>query len=52
MYLVSVTIHVLPEHRAAFIAASRDNAEHSRNEPGCRQFDVGQHVEDETCFHL
>ena len=38
--------------RAAFITASRDNAEHSRSESGCRQFDVGQHVDDENCFHL
>ncbi len=51
-YVVSVTIHVAPEHRAAFIAAARDNAEQSRQEPGCRQFDVAQHVEDPDRFHL
>jgi autoinducer 2-degrading protein len=52
MYLVSVTIHVVPEHRAAFLVASRDNAEQARAEPGCRQFEVGQHCDDENCFHL
>jgi quinol monooxygenase YgiN len=52
MFLVSVTIHVQPAHRDAFIAASRDNAEHSRREPGCRQFDVGQALDDADRFHL
>ena len=51
-YIVSVTIHVQPEQRAAFIAASRDNAEHSRQEPGCLQFDVAQHHDQPDCFHL
>ena len=51
-YIVSVTIHVLPQHREAFIAASRDNAENTRREPGCRQFDVAQAFDDENRFHL
>lgn len=51
-YVVTVTINVLPEHRAAFIVASRDNAENSRREPACRQFDVAQAVDDENRFHL
>ncbi len=51
-YIVSVTIHVIHEQRAAFIAASRDNAEFSRREAGCRQFDVSQAIDDVDCFHL
>lgn len=51
-YVVSVTIHVMPEHRDAFIAASRDNAENSRTEPECLQFDVAQAIDDANCFHL
>ncbi len=51
-YIVSVTIHVMAEQRAAFIAASRQNAEFSRREAGCRQFDVAQAIEDTSCFHL
>lgn len=51
-YVVSVTINVLPEHRTAFIAAARDNAENSRKEPACRQFDVAQALDDPNRFHL
>jgi autoinducer 2-degrading protein len=51
-YVVSVTIQVIPEQREAFIAAARDNSEHSRKEPACRQFDVSQHLEDPNRFHL
>ena len=51
-HVVSVTIHVLPGQREAFIAASRDNALNTRLEPGCRQFDVSQAVEDPDRFHL
>lgn len=51
-YVVSVTIHVLHEQRVAFIAASRLNAEYSRREAGCRQFDVAEAIDDPDCFHL
>ena len=51
-YIVTVTINVRPERRDAFIAASRDNAEHSRREPGCLQFDVAQSTELPDRFHL
>lgn len=51
-YVVTVTIQVIPEHRDAFIAASRDNSLNSVREPACRQFDVSQAVEDPNRFHL
>ena len=51
-YIVSVIIHVVPEHREAFIAASHDNADNTRREPGCLQFDVAQANDDQNRFHL
>ncbi len=51
-YIVSVTIHVQPEQRTAFIHASHDNADNTRLEPGCLQFDVAQANDDPNCFHL
>lgn len=52
MYVVCVHVHVLPEHREAFVAASRENARHSIEEPGCLRFDVNQAVDDPDYFIL
>jgi autoinducer 2-degrading protein len=40
LLIVHVDIAVLPEHLDAFLAATQDNAEASRDEPGVLRFDV------------
>lgn len=40
LLVVHVDIAVVPEQLAAFLAATRENAEASRNEPGVLRFDV------------
>ena len=40
MLIVQVFVHVLPEHVAAFVAASEANARESRREPGVVRFDL------------
>lgn len=42
MYIVLVTIRVKPDCIEPFIAATRDNHLHTRQEPGNRRFDVVQ----------
>jgi autoinducer 2-degrading protein len=42
MYIVTVTIWVKPEHIDAFITATLDNAQNTRNEPGNVRFDVSR----------
>ena len=52
MLVVQVFVHVLPEHVAAFKAATLDNATNSVREPGIARFDVLQHADDSTRFTL
>ena len=40
LLVVHVDIAVIPEQLAAFLAATRENADASRNEPGVVRFDV------------
>ena len=53
MYSIFVTINVKPEHLEAFQAASLGDAHGSvRDEPACFRFDINQHAEIPTRFHL
>ena len=52
MYVVAVTIFVKPEHLAAFIDATLDNARNTRKEPGNLRFDVSQAEDDPSRFLL
>jgi quinol monooxygenase YgiN len=52
MYIVHVFVHVKPEHREAFVAATIENARNSVKEPGIARFDVIQQVDDPTRFVL
>jgi len=52
MYVVCVKIQVLAEHVDAFIAATRDNARGTREEPGNVRFDVLRGNDDPTRFFL
>jgi autoinducer 2-degrading protein len=40
MYVVAVTVRVIPEYVEAFVAATRANAEGTRKEPANLRFDV------------
>ena len=46
MIVVHVHVQVRPDDVEAFLAASRDNAAASRQEPGVRRFDVLQDEKD------
>ncbi len=52
MYIVCVHVHVKPEHRAAFIEATLDNAKNTVQEPGNVRFDVLQQNDDADRFVL
>jgi quinol monooxygenase YgiN len=52
MLIVHVFVHVKPEAVDAFIAATRDNAQNSLEEPGVARFDVIQELDDPTRFVL
>lgn len=52
MLIVHVHVQVLPEAVEPFIAATRDNATHSVQEPGIARFDVAQQADDPTRFVL
>lgn len=53
MFVVCVTIHVLPEHAEAFLAATRRNADATRSsEPKNVRFDVLRGIEDASRFFL
>lgn len=52
MYIVCVTVHVLPERLDDFINASRENARNTRKEPHNLRFDVSQVIEAPTQFLL
>ena len=52
MYVVCVHVHVLPEHRDAFLAATLENARATILEPGNLRFDVLQRADDRDRFLL
>lgn len=52
MHVTLVHVHVKPEAIDAFVAACRENHEHSVREPGNRRFDVLQDPADPTRFIL
>lgn len=52
MYVVCVYVHVLPEHRQAFLEASCENARQTIEEPGNLRFDVLQQTEAPNRFVL
>jgi len=52
MYILQVAIKVKPECLNAFLAATRANAEASRQEPGVVRFDVFQQLDDPTRIML
>lgn len=52
MYVVCVYVHVKPEHREAFIAASQENSRNTILEPGNLRFDVLQQADDPNRFVL
>jgi len=52
MVIVHVSVHVKPEHVAAFAEATRENARNSVQEPGVVRFDVLQQEDDPTRFLL
>ncbi len=52
MIIACVHVHVKPENREAFIAASLENARNTIREPGNLRFDVLHQADDPTgsCF--
>jgi autoinducer 2-degrading protein len=52
MYVVCVTVSVLPENIDQFIRATLENAAATRAEPGCARFDVLRAVEEPSRFFL
>ncbi|MCL2450245.1 MAG: antibiotic biosynthesis monooxygenase [Polyangiaceae bacterium] len=52
MFVVCVTIHVLPDHVAAFVEATRANAEGTRRELKNVRYDVLRATDDPTRFCL
>ena len=52
MEILQVFIHVKPERRDAFIAATRENAANSITEPGVARFDFYQQADDPDRFTL
>ena len=49
MHVTLVHVRIRPESLEAFVEATRNNHEHSIQEPGNRRFDV---LQDPTCFIL
>jgi quinol monooxygenase YgiN len=52
MHILLVYCTVKPEHIEAFIAATIENASHSRKEPGVVRFGFVQQTDDRTKFSL
>jgi quinol monooxygenase YgiN len=52
MLIVHVQVDVRPEFIEAFIAATKENAQHSVREPGIARFDVIQQADDPARFLL
>lgn len=52
MYVVCVTVYVIPEHAQSFSQATLENARQSRKEPGNVRFDVLQAEANPAQFFL
>ena len=52
MYVVCVTVYVIPDHAQSFSQATLENARESRKEPGNVRFDVLQAEADPAQFFL
>ncbi len=52
MYVVCVTIHVVPGSVEPFVQATLENADATRQEPGCVRFDVLRATQDAAQFLL
>jgi len=52
MHVVCVYVHVKPEHREEFVAATLENARNTIQEPGNLRFDVIQRTDDPNRFML
>ena len=52
MFVACVHVHVKPEHRAAFLDATLENARNTIREPGNLRFDVLQQADDPDRFVL
>ena len=52
MHVVFVHVHVKPERRDDFLAASLENARNTVREPGALRFDVVQQIDDPDRFVL
>lgn len=52
MYVVCVTVNVVPGREEEFVAATRKNADGARAEPGCRRFDLLSAIDAEARFFL
>jgi quinol monooxygenase YgiN len=52
MFIACVHVHVKPENRESFIAASLENARNTIREPGALRFDVLQQSDDPNRFML
>jgi len=52
MFVVCVHVHVIPEHRNAFVEATLENARNTIQEPGNLRFDVNQQSDNENRFVL
>ena len=52
MFVVCIYVHVKPENREDFIAATLENARSTVQEPGNLRFDVNQQADDPNRFTL
>ena len=52
MFVVCVHVHVIAEHRDAFLEATLENARNTIKEPGNLRFDVNQQADDPNRFVL
>jgi quinol monooxygenase YgiN len=52
MYVVCVTVQVVPESVEEFVQATLANAAATRAEPGCARFDVLRAIGEESRFFL
>ena len=52
MFVVCISVHVKPENREDFIAATLENAGNTVQEPGNLRFDVNQQADDPNRFTL
>ncbi|MBN2477491.1 MAG: antibiotic biosynthesis monooxygenase [Pirellulales bacterium] len=52
MFVVCIHVHVKPENREAFLAATLENARNTVQEPGNLRFDVNQQTDDPNRFLL